>query len=106
MYVLSSQHSWDIIRYLASGVDTMTLLKAVELLENGDWEGAHSIAQKDDSELGSWAHGIVHLMEGDVSNAGYWYKRAGREPAEPVNIAQEIIALKDRVNQHIAKSSP
>ena len=76
----------------------MTLLSAVELLENGDWEAAHSIAQKDESELGSWAHAIVHLMEGDLSNAGYWYKRAGRDPAEPGNIAKEISALKDRVN--------
>ncbi len=76
----------------------MTLLKAVELLENGDWEAAHGIAQKDETELGSWAHGIVHLMEGDISNAGYGYKRAGREPAEPGNIAQEIRALKDKVN--------
>lgn len=76
----------------------MTLRRAVEFLENGDWEAAHSIAQKDESELGSWAHGIVHLMEGDLSNAGYWYKRAGRESAEPGNIAQEISALKDRLN--------
>ena len=76
----------------------MTLLRAVELLENGDWEAAHGIAQKDESELGSWAHGIVHLMEGDLPNAAYWYKRAGREPAELSNIAQEISALKDRLN--------
>lgn len=76
----------------------MTLRRAVEFLENGDWEAAHSIAQKDESELGSWAHGIVHLMEGDLSNAGYWFKRAGRESAEPGNIAQEISALKDRLN--------
>ena len=76
----------------------MTLLRAVELLENGDWKAAHNIAQKDESELGSWAHGIVHLMEGDLSNAAYWYKRAGREPATPGLIAQEISALKDRLH--------
>ncbi|HIG43277.1 MAG: hypothetical protein ABGY96_26975 [bacterium] len=77
----------------------MTLFRAVEFLENGDWEAAHSIAQKDESEWGSWAHGIVHLMEGDLSNAEYWYKRAGREPAEPGNIAQEISALKEQLRQ-------
>ena len=76
----------------------MTLLRAVELLENGDWQAAHSIAQNDDSELGSWAHGIVHLMEGDISNAAYWYKRAGREPVEPGDIGREISALKDHVD--------
>ncbi len=75
----------------------MTLKRAVELLETGDWQAAHSIAQNDESELGSWAHGIVHLMEGDLSNAGHWYKRAGRELAEPGDIALEISALKDAI---------
>ncbi len=75
----------------------MTLLEAVELLENGDWEAAHIIAQSDDSELGSWAHAIVHLMEGDLSNASYWYKRAGRELTTPDNITQEISALKNEL---------
>lgn len=76
----------------------MTLSDAVEMLEKGDWEGAHSIAQKDESALGSWAHGIVHIMEGDISNAGYWYKRAGRELADPNRITEEIAALKEQVS--------
>ncbi len=24
-------------------------------------------------------HGIVHIVEGDESNARYWYRRAGRD---------------------------
>lgn len=76
----------------------MTLSDAVEMLEKGDWEGAHSIAQKDESALGSWAHGIVHIMEGDLSNAGYWYKQAGRELADPNRITEEIAALKEQVS--------
>ena len=76
----------------------MTLADAVELLEKGDWEGAHSIARKEKTPLGSWAHGIVHIMEGDLSNAGYWYKRAGRELADPNRIVEEIAALKEKVS--------
>ena len=75
----------------------MSLLAAVEFLENGDWEAAHRIAQNDESVFGSWAHGIAHLMEGDLSNAGYWYKRAGRELPESPKIAQEISALKEQI---------
>jgi hypothetical protein len=41
------------------------------LIETGDWQAAHTIVQKDSSQLASWAYGIVHLMEGDRSNAGY-----------------------------------
>ena len=53
----------------------------MELLEAGDWQAAHVIAQDDGSALGSWAHGIVHLMEGDVANAGYWYPPRRPRPA-------------------------
>ena len=61
------------------------LSRAVRLLRKGDWEAAHVIVQKDeDSALACWAHGIVHLMEGDTSNARYWYRGAKRDfPRSP-----------------------
>jgi hypothetical protein len=71
----------------------MSLRAALRHLQLGDWEEAHSIAQDDESSLGCWAHGIVHLQEGDTSNARYWYGRAQREFPEPVEIAKEISAL-------------
>ena len=71
-----------------------TLQQAVTHLEAGDWEAAHTIAQADETALGSWAHGIVHLMEGDLGNADYWYRKADRARPEPAEIAAEIAALK------------
>ena len=67
-------------------------------MEKGDWQAAHEIVQRDeDSPLACWAHGIVHLMEGDLPNARYWYREAKRElPAKP-SIAKEISALKQSV---------
>jgi hypothetical protein len=61
------------------------LSAALELLEKADWQAAHAIVQKDEeSPLACWAHGIVHLMEGDVANARYWYRAAGRTfPSQP-----------------------
>jgi hypothetical protein len=73
-----------------------TLSEAIGLLEAGDWQAAHRIVQKDGSALASWAHGIVHLMEGDRRNAGYWYGRAGRELPENAENSAEIAALKDQ----------
>ena len=70
------------------------LKTALALLEAGDWQAAHLIVQEDPSALASWAHGIVHLMEGDLANAGYWYRRADRARAEPDEITAEIAALK------------
>lgn len=73
----------------------MAALKdAIAFLEQGEWEAAHAIVQKDGSPLGSWAHGIVHVMEGDLRNAGYWYRRAGKELPDGVDVEAEVAALK------------
>lgn len=70
------------------------LRKALALLRQGDWEAAHRIVQRDEeSPLSCWAHGIVHLMEGDTSNARYWYREAQREFPHNPSIADEIAAL-------------
>src|SRR5688500_9707996 len=71
------------------------LSAALELLDKGNWQAAHEIVQKDEeSPLACWAHGIVHLMEGDVANARYWYGAAGRAfPAHP-SVASEIRELR------------
>ncbi len=70
------------------------LSKALGLLRKGDWEAAHLIVQKDEeSPLACWAHGIVHLMEGDTSNAHYWYRQARRDLPSDFSISAEIEAL-------------
>ena len=70
------------------------LAKALALLRKGDWEAAHRIVQRDEeSPLACWAHGIVHLMEGDASNARYWYREAKREFPRAPSVEEEIRAL-------------
>jgi hypothetical protein len=74
------------------------LRRAVALLERGDWRAAHEIVQADErSAPACWAHGIVHLMEGDLANARYWYREAKR----PFNddIAAEIAALSESLKR-------
>jgi hypothetical protein len=72
------------------------LRRAVALLAQGDWQAAHRIVQDDEeSPLSCWAHGIVHLMEGDVPNARYWYRLAGRALRDDVVIQDEIAALNE-----------
>jgi hypothetical protein len=41
----------------------------------GDWEKAHECAQARDDEPGMRVHAYLHRKEGDLSNAGYWYRR-------------------------------
>jgi hypothetical protein len=42
----------------------------------GDWEKAHTLAQDIDDASGWWVHAYLHRKEGDLGNAGYWYRRA------------------------------
>lgn len=44
----------------------------------GDWERAHVVAQDIDDRTGSWIHAYLHRKEGDLGNAAYWYRRAGK----------------------------
>jgi hypothetical protein len=76
------------------------LARAVAHLEKGDWREAHDIVQRDEaSSLSCWAHGIVHLMEGDIPNARYWYCEAKRDfPAKP-DIAAETRALRAAIHE-------
>ena len=47
----------------------------------GDWDAAHRVAQDLSDDDGAWIHAYLHRKEGDLSNAGYWYRRAGRPAA-------------------------
>ena len=58
-------------------IDT-NVLEALALLERGDWQQAHAIVQQHDTQYAAWLHGIVHVLEGDLDNARYWYRRAER----------------------------
>ncbi|MBM3366806.1 MAG: hypothetical protein FJY43_00750 [Betaproteobacteria bacterium] len=69
-------------------------------MERGDWQAAHAIVQCDeDSPLSCWAHGIVHIQEGDLPNARYWYGEAKRPfPTKP-SAAMEIGILKREIEK-------
>ena len=74
-------------------------VKAVELLEAGAWQQAHEIVQPERSNLAAWLHGIVHTLEGDLANARYWYRRAGREFPGPEAVQQEIAAARRTITR-------
>jgi hypothetical protein len=71
----------------------MALNTAIRHLRKGDWEKAHAIVQNDASQMGCWAHGIAHMLEGDLGNARYWYRRAHRPFPRAGDASTEIAAL-------------
>jgi len=73
-------------------IDREGLQRALAHLERGEWQAAHEIVQQDEeSPLACWAHGIVHLMEGDEANARYWFDLSNRPFS--TDIGAEIRAL-------------
>lgn len=57
--------------------DTGELLKAVRFARNNEWTQAHEIAQKfDHVPIANWLHAVLHKIEGDASNARYWYRQS------------------------------
>ncbi len=54
------------------------LLEALWYEAHGDWQRAHKIAQSQKGKAAAAVHAYLHRKEGDLSNADYWYERAGR----------------------------
>ncbi len=47
---------------------------------NGEWDRAHACAQQGEGErFCDLVHAHLHRVEGDLVNARYWYRRAGRD---------------------------
>jgi hypothetical protein len=70
---------------------TSRLRRAVGRALAGDWQAAHVIVQEhEESDLANWIHAVCHRMEGDVSNARYWYRRIRREYREDLPAADEL----------------
>jgi hypothetical protein len=61
-------------------------LRSLWYAKKGAWDQAHDIAQDIDTQMGSWIHALLHLIEGDLGNAGYWYGRAAQPARKPEEI--------------------
>lgn len=60
----------------------------------GQWDAAHDLCQDIPGSAGSWLHAYLHREEGDLSNASYWYVRAGKQvPAPTVSLADEWLEI-------------
>jgi hypothetical protein len=86
----------------ASVIVTESLARAVDLLIAGAWQEAHEIVRDQDSELAAWLHGIVHTFEGDLDNARYWYRKAGRVFPGPDAVKVELAAARRAVQATMA----
>ena len=56
-------------------------LAALWWAAKGDWNAAHKIVQDESTREAAWVHAYLHRVEGDLGNAGYWYRQAGQPVA-------------------------
>lgn len=66
-------------------------LRALWWEAQGDWDKAHELVQPD-TDACAWVHAYLHRVEGDLSNAAYWYRRA-KQPVFEGELQAEWLAL-------------
>ena len=75
------------------------LKRAVELALAGDWDGAHAIAQGDESDpLFCWLHACLHKIQGDTGNSRYWYAKAGTRFDDFADATAELQAIRATIS--------
>jgi hypothetical protein len=67
-----------------------SLRHIVDLMRRGRWKEAHDLVQDDGSPLAAWLHGILHLQEGDLEDAEYWYGNANRHFRSRGTLEEEL----------------
>jgi hypothetical protein len=72
--------------------DLAPTLAALWWAAKDDWDKAHRIVMKEDGRDAAWVHAYLHRVEGDLDNAGYWYRQA-RRPAASGPLAAEWDAI-------------
>jgi len=70
--------------------------KVFELIDDGDWHGAHGMVQVHSDKLSCLIHGYLHWDEGDLGNSSYWYHRAG-EMRPSSSLPEELERLKGMI---------
>lgn len=84
----------DIINFKQSVIDQRlpddlpSYLKALWYDGTGDWKTAHDLIDQLTDPRSAHIHAYLHRKEGDIWNADYWYKRAGKKRPE-VSLEQE-----------------
>ncbi|MCK1519443.1 MULTISPECIES: hypothetical protein [unclassified Bradyrhizobium] len=66
----------------APAPDLSAPLAALWWAAKGDWDQAHKIVQDESGREAAWVHAYLHRVEGDLGNAGYWYRQAGQPVAK------------------------
>jgi hypothetical protein len=63
------------------------------------WDKAHAIVMDADADKDrAWVHAYLHRLEGDLPNARYWYRQAGKPVATGALDAEWTAMLETLLN--------
>jgi hypothetical protein len=72
--------------------DLSSHARALWYAGKGNWNKAHDIVQDLPDDVASLIHAFLHRKEGDISNAKYWYAKAGsRMPKTSLDEEWELL---------------
>jgi hypothetical protein len=76
-----------------SALEALTALESAKFTLGPSWDAAHDICQAHEGEaVFDRIHALIHRIEGDAANTGYWYRRAGVSPFAG-SFAEEAAAI-------------
>ena len=55
---------------------TCDYITVLNCAKEGEWDKAHQLIQSRSDKTSCLIHAYLHRVEGDLSNANYWYARA------------------------------
>ena len=77
--------------------EALALLMSDNLRPGIGWEKAHQICQANEgAQLFDRIHALIHRIEGDGANAGYWYRRASKA-RHPGSVEEEWQLISEMV---------
>jgi hypothetical protein len=76
-----------------NSAEKIDLRHVLALMREGNWRAAHDMVQLDATEPGAWLHGLLHVQEGDLEDAEYWFGRAGRNFRSRGTLEEELEQL-------------
>jgi hypothetical protein len=75
------------------------LIRAVNCALAGDWETAHTIAQRHEGDAAAdWLHAVLHKIDGDAGNSRYWYGRVAHTFDEYSDPQAELAAIRTSIS--------
>ncbi|RKR07313.1 hypothetical protein C7446_0124 [Kushneria sinocarnis] len=76
-----------------------TPLRALWWAGKSDWHQAHDQVDTASGRDEAWVHAHLHRREGDLGNAGYWYRRAER-PVATTSLDEEWHEIAEYLLSH------